>query len=156
MPRGGARNGKQGKAYSNRTDMGGQNVVQPQATPPSKLAVQASTGQAYGAASAQKSSQQSMPMSGTPQTPATAAPGGTAQDTPTPQPLNSPTTHGLPITHGMDIGAGAGSEALAPNLDTQVTIQALGLLNSLGDNVSPQVAMIRQYLQASATNGGTR
>lgn len=153
MPRGGQRNGQQGKAYSNRTDLGGQNVVQPQTTSPSKLAVQASTGQAYGAAGDQKASQSQVPMASAPAGVSQAQPQQNSAPT---QPLNSPTSHGLPITHGMDIGDGAGSEVMAQPLDTQVTIKALGLLNSLGDDVSPQVAMIRQYLQASATNGGTQ
>jgi len=163
MPRGrgGARDGVVGRAYANRSDLRGQNVVaaQPQNQPGQKMAIQAASGQAYGAASAQKAAQsavpianQSMPMAQAP------APQNAPQGAPTAPvvPLNAPTDHGLPITHGMDIGPGAGSEAMIQPLKPDIAIQALGLLNTLGDNVSPQVAMIRNYLQANATNGATQ
>ena len=159
MPRGGARNGTPGKAYANRTDMGGQNVVaaQPGNQPGAKLAVQAATGQQYGAATAQKASQAAVPMAGSPQPIQGSAPTQPGQPFPTAQnPLNSPTTHGLPITTGIDSGAGAGSEALLPTLPDQMNMKALSLLNQLGDNISPQVLMVRNYLQAQAENGFNR
>ena len=55
---------------------------------------------------------------------------------------------------GVNAGPGAGSEALA-SLTPDVTISALGLLKTLGTNMSPQVAMIAKYLEASAANGAT-
>ena len=167
MPRGrgGARDGVVGRAYANRSDLRGQNVVaaQPQNQPGQKMAIQAASGQAYGAASAQKAAQSAVPIANQPmpmaQAPAPqSAPQGAQQGTPASPvvPLNAPTDHGMPITHGMDMGPGAGSEAMIQPLKPDIAVQALGLLNSLGENVSPQVAMIRNYLQASATNGATR
>ena len=160
-PRGGARNGTPGKAYANRTDMGGQNVVQakPSNQPGAKLAVQAATGQAYGAAGAQKAAQAAIPM-GNP----SSAPVSAPQSAPTmgaplptaPQALNAPTNHGLPITTGIDSGPGAGSEAMMQTLPDQMSMKALSLLNQLGDNISPQVLMVRNYLQAQAQNGFNR
>ena len=164
MPRGrgGARDGVVGRAYANRSDLRGQNVVaaQPQNQPGQKMAIQAASGQAYGAASAQKAAQSAVPIANQsmPMTQG-SAPQGAPQGAPASPvvPLNAPTDHGLPITHGMDMGPGAGSEAMAPApMKNDVSIQALALLNTLGDNVSPQVAMIRNYLEASASNGQTR
>lgn len=66
MPRGGPRNGTQGKAYSNRTDLGGQNVVQPQPAATGKVPIQTAPGQVQGAQTAQREAQQAVPMSGMP------------------------------------------------------------------------------------------
>ena len=158
MPRGrgGKRDGAIGKNYSNRTDLQGQNVVsaQPSNQPGKKMAAQAASGQAYGAATAQLNAQEALPIANAP-----AAPAATSINTGQPQtprapltPLNAPTDHGLPLDYGMPGTA----NAITPPLNTDVTVKALGLLNSLGDNVSPQVAMIRSYLQANAANGATR
>ena len=158
MPRGrgGKRDGAIGKNYANRTDLQGQNVVsaQPSNQPGKKMAAQAASGQAYGAATAQLNAQQALPIANAPAAPATS-PMNTGQ----PQaprapltPLNAPTDHGLPLDYGMPGTA----NAITPPLNTDITVKALGLLNSLGDNVSPQVAMIRSYLQANAANGATR
>jgi len=156
MPRGGARKGTPGKKYQNRTDMHGANVVSAQpANTGAKLPVATATGQPYGAATVQKNAQQTVAMAGT-QTPTPPAiqagapqPSGPLQ---APTPLNAPTDHGLPVTTGVDAGPGAGSEVLLkPVNNFQMT--ALGLLESLGDNVSPQVAMIRNSLRAGANNG---
>lgn len=161
MPRGrgGKRDGAIGKNYSNRTDLQGQNVVsaQPSNQPGKKMAAQAASGQAYGAATAQLNSQQALPIANAPAAP--TAPAANPMNTGQPQaptqpltPLNAPTDHGLPLDYGMPGTA----NAVIPPLNTDVTVKALGLLNSLGDNVSPQVAMIRSYLQANAANGATR
>ena len=160
MPRGrgGKRDGVVGKNYANRTDLQGQNVVaaQPQNQPGAKLANQTATGQAYGAATAQKEAMQALPIQNT----GTPTPTASAQSAPTPSapltPLDAPTDHGLPITHGMDMGPGAGSEALITPFQADISIKALGLLNQLGSDVSPQVALARDYLNARAANGATR
>jgi len=159
MPRGGKRDGVAGRKYANRADLRGANVVaaQPQNQPGAKMAIQAASGQAYGAATAQRNAQAAVPMASQP---VAAVPQAQTQTAPqAPQglqpmaPLNAPTTHGLPLMTGVDAGAGAGSEALPQSYNADVTVKALGLLNSLGSNVSPQVAMIRNYLQASSSNG---
>ena len=161
MPRGrgGKRDGAIGKNYSNRTDLQGQNVVsaQPSNQPGKKMAAQAASGQAYGAATAQLNAQQALPIANAPAAPNLGAVGDstgqqTARGTRNLVPLNAPTDHGLPLNYGMPGTA----NAITPPLNTDVTVKALGLLNSLGDNVSPQVAMIRSYLQANAANGATR
>ena len=118
MPRGGARNGTPGKAYANRTDMGGQNVVQAQLgnQPGAKLAVQAATGQAYGQASEQKASQSAIPMAGAPQSTQPTAPTQPGQPQQSNAPLTSlfaPTQNpSEPVTAGVPNSPGAGPEAL--------------------------------------------
>jgi hypothetical protein len=118
VPRGGSRNGTQGKAYSNRTDLGGQNVVQPQTPTPNKLAVQAATGQAYGAASAQKASQSAVPMAGSPIQSQGAMQPQSAPQAPTPvTSMFAPTAYpNQPVTAGVANSPGAGPEVLG--LDT--------------------------------------
>ena len=155
MPRGrgGARDGVVGRNYANRSDLRGQNVVaaQPQNQPGAKMAIQAASGQAYGAATAQKAAQSAVPVSSQPvasvpqAAPQNAPQGGSSQMQPI-APLNQPTTHGLPVTTGVDAGPGAGSEVLAKPLQFDPAAQALSLLNTLGDNVSPQVAYVRNFL----------
>ena len=126
--------------------MHGANVVSAQPTNTGlKLPVATATGQPYGAAKVQQDAQSQVAMGGT-QTPAPipvqAQP---AQPTPI-TPLDAPTTHGLPITHGMD------GQGMIPVLKFDPAQQALSLLNSLGDNVSPQVAYVRNYLAMQAQN----
>jgi len=166
--RGGARQGVTGKAYANRTDMNGANVVGPQGQNlnAGKIAATAVPGQPYGAAGAQLSAQKAVPMAATP-SPVQAAPAAPAQQgTPAPQgapqgqtpapvvPLNAPTTHGLPVTTGVGGNTpGAGPEVLAPTFNSNLQMQALNLLNQLGDNISPHVMMIKNTLQAGANNG---
>ena len=154
--RGGARDGKVGKAYQNRTDLQGQNVVaaQPQNQPGQKMAARAASGQAYGAAGAQMAAQEALPIqnTGTP-----SATGGASQPAPQRKPLtalNAPGDPNQSLFNGMDsVAGGGGSEALIPSIDQQLSMSALGLLDSLGDNVSPQVTMIKNYLRAQANNG---
>lgn len=148
MPRGGARKGTLGKAYQNRTDMHGANVVSAQpVNTGAKLPVATASGQPYGAATVQKNAQQTVAMAGT-QTPTPIAGAPVPQSAPsTPiTPLDAPTDHGLPITHGMD------GEGMIPTLKFDPTQQALSLLNSLGDNVSPQVAYVRNFLAMQSQN----
>lgn len=113
MPRGGPRNGKPGKAYANRTDMGGQNVVQaqPQNQPGAKLAVQAASGQAYGAAGAQKQAQRAVPMGNAPV--AQGAPSMGAPATPPIIPLFGATQRpDEPVTTGAKLGDGPDDSSL--------------------------------------------
>lgn len=167
MPRGrgGARQGTVGKAYANRTDMNGANVVGPQGQNlnAGKIAATAVPGQAYGAAGAQLAGQKAVPMAATSspvQTPAPAAQGAPApQASPSPMaglqpvtPLDQPTDHGLPIMTGLPRGNGAGPEAMPQTIQTNPAASALTLLNSLGDNVSPQVAYVRNFLALQAEN----
>lgn len=151
--RGGKRDGAVGKAYANRTDLGGANVVaaQPSNQPGKKMEAQAASGQAYGAAGAQLAAQKALPITN-PGQPAPAMQQGQPPVAP-PTPLDQATDHGLPLHTGMDIGGGAGSEAMIPSLNQNLTMTALGLLDSLGEDVSPQVSMIKNYLRAQANNG---
>lgn len=157
MPRGrgGKRDGVVGKNYANRTDLQGQNVVaaQPQNQPGVKLANQTATGQPYGAAAAQKAAMDAVPIqnTGTP----TAAPATTAQPAPSAPltPLDAPGDPNQSLFHGMDsVAGGAGSEAMLQAMPISPADQALALLNTLGDNVSPQIQYIRTYLTHQAQN----
>ncbi|TSA57460.1 MAG: hypothetical protein D4R39_02330 [Methylophilaceae bacterium] len=159
--RGGKQAGQVGKAYSNRTDMQGANVVSAQPINTSaQLPVATATGQPYGAATIQENSQKQLAMGGT-QTPPPQSTDGAGQ----PQnqnmsqlkgltSLNAPGDRNESLFHGMDsqIGGG-GSEALVPTFNASITIKATALLNSLGADVTPEVAKIRDYLNASAANG---
>ena len=158
MPRGGKRDGVAGRKYANRADLRGANVVaaQPQNQTGAKMAIQAASGQPYGAATAQKNAQAAVPVASQP---VAAVPQAQTQGAPqAPQglqpmaPLNAPTTHGLPLMTGVDAGAGAGSEAIPKVLPFDPAAQALNLLNSLGDNVSPQVAYVRNFLVHQTQN----
>ncbi len=158
--RGGKSAGTVGKKYANRTDMQGANVVSAQPVNTSaKLPVATATGQPYGAATIQANSQKSLAMGGT-QTPPPAA--GVPSETQTSPlsditPLNAPGDPNQSLFHGMDSQpGGGGSEAMQPTFNASVTIKATALLNSLGKDVSPEVARIRDYLNASAANGATR
>jgi hypothetical protein len=119
MPRGGKRDGVSGRAYANRTDLHGQNVVavQPPNQPGQKMAAQAASGQAYGAASAQLAAQKALPIANQPGPAATLGAGGDqgqgqAQQMQQPStpltPLfantnfpNNPVTDGVPNSPGM-------------------------------------------------------
>lgn len=158
MPRGrgGARDGKIGKAYQNRTDLQGQNVVaaQPQNQPGQKMKAQAASGQAYGAAKAQLDSQKALSIQNTGQPTPPPIQGQPAPKRAPLTALNAPGDPNQSLFNGMDnIPGGGGSEALIPQMDQQLSMTALGLLDSLGDNVSPQVTMIKNYLRAQANNG---
>jgi hypothetical protein len=90
MARGGARSGRPGQNYGNRSDL--QNAP--------RLAPTAQTGQAYGQAGQQLAAQQQLPMG------------------PPPVPLSAPSTRpSEPVQAGLSTGPGPGPEsipALAP------------------------------------------
>jgi hypothetical protein len=68
-------------------------------------------------------------------------------------PLSAPTQR--PNEHlmtGVPTGPGAGPEALSPILPTTPQSSALGLLSSLGENVSPAVKAVRDWLVLQSQN----
>jgi hypothetical protein len=153
--RGGKRDGAVGKNYANRTDLQGQNVVsaQPQNQPGVKLANATATGQPYGAATAQENAMKAVPIvnTGTP-TQATPAQSAPEQSAPVTR-LDAPGDPNQSLFHGMDnVAGGAGSEAMLAVTPPSPAAQALTLLNTLGDNVSPQVQYIRTFLAHQAQN----
>lgn len=97
-PRGGPRQGQQGRSYPNRSDL--------QAQP-----VRTAKGQAYGQAGQQAAAQRAVPLAQTPPVPTgqgqpLPAPPIYADDVPTPgQPTRRPNE---PLTAGMSVGPGAG------------------------------------------------
>lgn len=98
MARGGARSGRPGAQYSNRSDL--------QAAP--RLAPTAQTGQAYGQAGAQLAAQQAVPMG------------------PPPIPLSAPTQRpSEPVQAGLSLGPGPGPEAIAQPLSPDPIIAEL-------------------------------
>lgn len=102
MARGGARSGRPGQSYGNRTDLN--------AAP--RLAPSAPTGQPYGEAGAQLARQQEIPL-GRP---------------PAPIPLDSPSSRpNEPVQSGLPIGPGPGPEAAALSSPdpVEMTIRAL-------------------------------
>lgn len=100
MPRGGARRGKPGATYSNRSDLN-----QPVRTAP---------GQQYGQATAQADAQRAIPLPAT-APPPSAAPAPVAAPPPEPGLLSAPTARSNePLTAGMNIGAGPGPDANSP------------------------------------------
>ncbi len=135
MPRGGSRQGQQGKAYSNRNDLN------------PALKPQAIQGGEYGSVKAQIDSQKAVPMASAPLQPASPV----GQPFPAPQapltPLDAPTQR--PDEHLM---TGVGDSTLMPPTPADPSQTALMLLNSLGDNVSPQVAYLRNYLALQTQN----
>lgn len=143
MARGGRRAGRSGAMYANRTDM--------QLGP--RVPVQAAPGQVYGAAGAQRAAQQAVPLRAVASPGPAAAPGGPVSRQPAlpPPPLDAPTDHpGEPLTAGSAFGPGPGPEALRPAPDMNVA--ALGVLNSLGENLSPTLRHLRNVLNAQGTN----
>lgn len=160
MPRGGARKGIAGKAYQNRTDMHGANVVSAQpANTGAKLPVATATGQPYGAATVQKNAQQQVAMAGTqtPTPPTVTAGAPQEQSAPTPStpltPLFAPTTQpNNPVTDGVDNSPGAGSSVL--NLTSPVVGQyndAKSYIQSLATsaNSSPALQFLAQRINGA-------
>lgn len=95
MARGGARSGRPGQQYSNRSDL--------QAAP--RLAPTAEKGQQYGAAGQQLAAQSALPV----------AP-------PPPIPIAAPTTRpNEPVQSGMALGPGPGPEILGQSPDPVIS-----------------------------------
>jgi hypothetical protein len=157
MPRGGARSGSQGTAYTNRSDLNTNRTLPATAVP----------GQPYGAAGAQLASQSAVPM-GSPalptaqpvsdmasQAPPSPAMGGEAPMGPGPGELGD--FHGPSmnpnedVTHGLGVGPGAGPEALAPS---SALLRGLSMLNILGDNLPANLKAVRDSLNATQVNRG--
>ena len=135
-------------AQSRRTDGG----------PASKQAVRYVSGMPnYGDGQELADLQASAPMSQT-STPGSPAPVASGEQPVTqPIPIDAPSQRpGEPVTTGADAGMGAGMEAL--NLPAQAQnngmVNALALLNQLGDYASPQVKQIRNALAAHLNNQG--
>ena len=135
-------------AMSRRTDGG----------PASKQAVRYVSGMPnYGDGQELADLQASAPMSKT-DMPAVTSP--TGELTPRGQrviPIDAPSENpGEPVTNGAGAGLGAGLEAL--NLPAQAQnngmVNALALLNQLGDYASPQVKQIRNAIAAHMNNQG--
>jgi hypothetical protein len=135
-------------AMSRRTDGG----------PASKQAVRYVSGMPnYGDGQELADLQASAPMSQT-NTPGSPAP-VTSEQAPEvqPIPIDAPSQRpGEPVTTGAAAGMGAGPEAL--NLPAQAQsngmVNALALLNQLGDYASPQVKQIRNAIAAHLNNQG--
>jgi hypothetical protein len=131
MPRtgkGGARQGAEGTAYSNRTDL---NV--PKMTVP---------GQEYGMAGQQMAAQSAVPMGSAPM-PQIAAPAPQAQAGPMPGSLphlESTQRPNEPVTAGLPFGPGPGPEVLAnqagPNSPVGATFDALSKMPNVPSSVS--------------------
>lgn len=114
--RGGARVGRAGASYPNRSDM----RTQPVRTPPST---------SYGEAAASERAQQAIPLPAQAQG-AGAAAGMPAAPAPLPgdQPLGRPSDRpGEPLTAGLPIGAGLGPSASMPTPDPVVAVLREGL-----------------------------
>ena len=139
MPRGGNRQGQQGKAYSNRSDLN------------PALKPQAIQGGQYGSVKAQIDSQKAVPMASAPLPVQGQPTSPVGQPFPAPQapltPLDAPTQR--PDEHLM---TGVGDSTLMPPTPADPAFTMLSLLNNLGDSVSPQVQYIRTYLQLQAQN----
>lgn len=125
MPRkaGGKRQGRQGVAYANRSDLNSDR----------KQAVQVAAGQPYGERAALEQAQRAIPLPAAP--PVSAAP-------PPPAPgsfgaFTRPTeVPNEPLTAGLPIGPGAGPEALAsaPNPAGDVEAQLLAMYRQSPNN----------------------
>lgn len=124
MARGGARQGKPGTAYSNRTDLN-----QPKPAPVMRI-----PGQEYGAQAAQVAQQQQVQE----WTPPAA-----------PTPLDAPTMRpDEPVTHGLPSGPGAGPEVL----DLDEGDEVLTALRAAYD-AFPTTEMLRLLLDEEERRG---
>ena len=126
----GARQGAEGTAYSNRTDL---NV--PKMTVP---------GQEYGMAGQQMQAQSAVPMGSTPM-PQMAAPAPAPQAQSVPMPGSLPHLEATqrpnePVTAGLPFGPGPGPEVLAnqaaPNSPVGATFDALSKMPNVPSSVS--------------------
>lgn len=148
MARGGARNGRPGASYGNRTDLNA----------PKPLAPTAVGGQTYGQAGQQLAAQKAVPMA----PPPVAAPAGGAPPAPTPVPqgpppgsrgaFNRPTERPLePVTAGVPSGPGPGPESVVGLGGAQQDQTVGALLNRLAAQPG---ASANVQAMASAVNAG--
>lgn len=148
MSRGGARNGRIGKNYTNRTDL---NPAAPKALPPTAV-----PGQQYGQAKAQLDAQKIAPMANAPlATPVVPQIGQPQPSGPQPgslggltDPTQRPNEH---LMTGVAAGPGAGPEALMPTLPPDPANETLALLNTLSVK-SPAVQAVVDFLNKQAQN----
>lgn len=155
MPRGGVRQGKAGRPYSNRTDL--------TASTGKPLPIQTPPSTQYGQAAASRRSQAVVPLA--PQAaapPANPAPAPSTGAGPAPvppggfgDPLRPTDRPDEPVTAGLPMGPGPGPEALTmntPQLKASPLQATMGMLASLGDNTSPQIRALRTQLAATIQN----
>lgn len=147
MSRGGARTGRVGKNYANRTDL---NPAAPKALPPTAV-----PNQQYGQAKAQLDAQKIAPMANAPLPQGVPQPGTQVPQGPPPgslggltDPTQNPNEH---LMTGVAAGPGAGPEALTPTLPSDPSAEALALLNTLTVK-SPAVQSIVDFLNHQAQN----
>ena len=98
--------------------------------------------------------QASAPLSASATPGSTPVPTGSAPQS-QPVPIDAPSQRpGEPVTHGAAAGPGGGPEVLNLPAQSQNTgmLNALTLLNQLGDAASPQVKQIRNALAAHMNN----
>lgn len=145
MPRGGKRTGKQGASYGNRSDL---------QQGPRALPVQTATGQEYGKATEQREAQQAVPMASGP----LGDPMASAQafNPPPVVPMGAPTARpDEPITAGIPTGPGPNTPPrLFGSMAQPPLLKAAALLNTLGDDASPEVKALRDAINASQGNQG--
>lgn len=162
MARGGRRSGSVGAHYKNRSDMNDGRIVLPPKTV---------TGQTYGEAKTQLDAQRQTPMaSAAPSNVAAPAPAGmppmAVPQGPVPvmpgsvTPPHAPTERpGEHVMTGASSGPGAGPEVLGqfapPQYQESPLTRGVGLLTSLGSDVSEQIAALRSALTASSANQAT-
>lgn len=137
MPRGGARRGRAGQAYPNRSDL------TPTAAP----------DQTYGMAGQQLAAQQQMPIGAQPSPAGAQGEGAPAGVVPGQHgPLDRPTERpGEPLTAGAPVGPGPNTLPLPSTPDPMLT--TIAALNSLGDALHPMLRGVVRDLQASQGNG---
>ena len=143
--RGGAREGEQGKAYSNRTDLN-----------QSKQPVMVASGQPYGARQAQEAAQGAIPL---PAAPPVSVPAQPRPQVPAPGSLgvfNRGTERpDEPLTAGLPIGPGSGPEVLpmSPVLsqDDQLLAQLRGLYSAFP---SEDLAALIDYAERNRNSRG--
>ena len=160
--RGGPRDGVTGRNYANRTDLRGANVVaaQPQNQPGQKMAAQAASGQAYGAASAQMAAQKALPIANqsVANVPQAQAPQGQPMAQPNQPsapltPLFAATNFpNRPVTDGVASSPGLGPESLPTNSPVVAQYQtAKSIIQQMAadPNAGPAIAFLAQRINGA-------
>lgn len=120
---------------------------------PRALPVTTAPGQSYGAAGEQAAAQQAVPMAPGPLTQAPDIQQAAQQFNPPPvvgmgEPSLNPNEH---VTTGMDAGIGQTAPTQA-GLQQSPVLKGVALLNTLGDQISPESKAIRDALTAAQGN----